>query len=68
MKALRLLLLVVEAVVLWPIIVLVEILWLVHCIWAAKQLDKSVMDGIKLWFNYIKQGLAMNADFVMNGL
>lgn len=67
-KVLRFLLLVVEAVILWPVIVIVEVLWLGYCIYAVKRLDGSIKDGLTLWFNYIKAGLVMNADFVQNGL
>lgn len=55
-------------VVLFPWIVIFEIVWLIKCIRMAQVLEGNVKDGVKLWVDYIKMGLAMNKDFVINGL
>lgn len=68
MRALRFMLEVFLFVVLFPWIVIFEIVWLVKCIKMARVLEGNVKDGIDLWVKYIKVGLEMNKDFVMNGL
>lgn len=68
MKALRFMLEVFLFVVLFPWIVIFEIVWLVKCIKMAHVLEGDVKDGVKLWAKYIKVGLEMNKDFVKNGL
>lgn len=68
MKVLRILWLVITGVILFPIIVIVGAWWLAVCIRETKRLDGTVGKGIKLWFNYLKEGIRMNADFVENGL
>jgi hypothetical protein len=68
MMALRILWLVVAFVVLLPIIIVVEAIWLVVCIRSAKQLDKPLSTGLYYWWVYLKEGIKMNADFVINGL
>ena len=68
MKVLRFMLEVFLFVVLFPWIVIFEIVWLFKCIKLAQALEGNVKDGVKLWVDYIKVGLAMNKDFVMNGL
>lgn len=67
-KALRISWLVVAFFVLLPAIIVFEIAWLVYCIRAAKMLNETVSTGVEAWIYYLKQGLAMNADFVKNGL
>ena len=68
MKVLRFMLEVFLFVVLFPWIVIFEVVWFFKCIKIAQALDGDVKDGVKLWVDYIKVGLAMNKDFVMNGL
>lgn len=68
MKVLRFMLEVFLFVVLFPWIVIFEIVWLVKCIKMARVLEGTLKDGIKLWVRYIKVGLEMNKDFVVNGL
>lgn len=68
MKFLRFMLEVLLTVVLCPIIVLVLIVWLGFCIRAAILLEQSIIEGFKVWVKYIKAGLEMNKDFVLNGL
>ena len=55
-------------VVLFPLIVLVELVWLVYCIRAARILNESIKEGLMVWYEYLKAGIAMNKDFVINGL
>ena len=68
MKALRFLLEVLLFVVLFPVIMLIEVAWLIFCIRTAMKLDQSIKEGVKTWVYYIKAGLEMNKDFVLNGL
>ena len=65
---LRFMLEVFLAVVLFPLIVLIELAWLVYCIRATRYLEVPVTEGFKLWVNQIKAGLEMNKDFIVNGL
>ena len=68
MKFLRFMLEVLLTIVLFPVIVLVEIVWLGFCIRGAIILGESIMEGLKVWVAYIKKGLEMNKDFILNGL
>lgn len=68
MRVLRLMLEVFLFVVLFPWIVIFEIVWLIKCIKMAQVLGGNAKDGMVLWVKYIKVGLEMNKDFVMNGL
>lgn len=69
MMFLRFLLEVVLTILLLPLIVVIEILWLFWCIRSTKMVyNGTIKDGVKLWFEYIKAGLKMNLDFIVNGL
>lgn len=68
MKALRILWLAVAFVVLFPLIVVVEAIWLVWCIHCARQLDQPMLNGINYWWLWLKEGIRLNVDFVENGL
>lgn len=68
MKALRLLHLVVCGIIFLPLLVVFTIWWLFVCIRAAKLIGIPARYGVKCWFNYLKQGIKMNQDFVANGL
>lgn len=68
MKALRILWLVVSGVVLLPLIVIGELIWLGYCMYAAKIVKGTVWYGFKVWWNYIVYGVKLNIDFVNNGL
>ena len=67
MKFLRFMLEVLLTVVLFPAIVLVEIVWLIFCIRAAVLLNEPIKMAFKVWYGYLKTGLEMNKDFVLNG-
>ena len=67
MKFLRFMLEVLLTIVLFPLIVLFEVIWLICCIRAAYYLEVPIKEGFKTWFEYIKAGLRMNKDFVLNG-
>ena len=68
MKFLRFMLEVLLTIVLFPWIVFIEIVWLFWCIRAVRLVDEAtVKDGVKVWFEYLKAGLRMNKDFVLNG-
>ena len=68
MRVLRLMLEVLLFVVLFPWLVVFKIVWLFKCVKLAQVLGGTKKDGIKLWMQYIKAGLEMNKDFVVNGL
>ena len=68
MRFLRLMFEVFLFVVLFPWIVIFEIVWFVKCIKMTHALGGNAKDGIELWVKYIKIGLELNKDFVMNGL
>ena len=68
MKTLRILHLVFWFIVLFPAIVIIEIVGLFVCIRAAHTVGKSAKAGLKAWLQYLKTGVLMNKDFVFNGL
>lgn len=68
MKATRILWLVVAFIVLFPLIMAFEIVWLIVCLRSAHILGMPKIEGVKLWLAYIKAGVDMNKDFVINGL
>lgn len=67
-KLLRVLWLVFAFVAFLPLIALVEIYWLVICIKAAHIANEKAKEGLVLWYEYLKAGINMNKDFVINGL
>lgn len=68
MKTLRIIHLVVTFIVFFPLIVAFEIIWLFVCLRAARIANMPKKEGLKVWANYIKYGVEMNKDFVLNGL
>ena len=67
-KLLRVLWLVFAFFAFLPLIALVELVWLVYCIRAARILNESIKEGMVVWYEYLKAGIRMNKDFVINGL
>ena len=67
-KALRIAWLVVAFIVLLPLIIVFEVIWLGVCMYSARLLNESISLGVQAWYHYLKQGIVMNADFVKNGL
>ena len=68
MKALRILWLVALFVALFPFIVLASLVWLGYCMYAANIVSGKIVDGFKVWWNYMVYGVRLNIDFVKNGL
>lgn len=68
MKFFRFMLEVLLGVILSPAIVFIEVVLLICCIRAARYLGESAKEGVKVWLQYLKAGLEMNKDFVINGL
>lgn len=68
MMVLRFMLEVFLAVVLFPLIAVFELIWLIVCIRSACLIGAPIKEGLKVWAQYIKAGLEMNKDFVVNGL
>lgn len=67
MKLLRALYLVLASIILLPIIVLIEVLflgWVVYCCSRMDQIERS----FEVWYRYLLAGIQMNMDFVKNGL
>lgn len=67
-KLLRITWLVVAFIVLFPIIALMEAWWLVRCIKASLSIGETVRTGFGYWMQYLKEGIVLNKDFVINGL
>jgi hypothetical protein len=67
MKFLRTLYMIIASIVLMPIIVLIEAIWLVFLTVICARAGK-VSDGIRVWLKYIICGIDMNLDFIENGL
>ena len=65
---LRLMLEVILLVVLFPLIVFINLVWLVVCIRSTRYFDGTIKDGVMYWLHCIKTSLEMNKDFVVNGL
>ena len=70
MKTLRILHLVTLFVLLFPVIVLAELVWLIVCIRLAYLVDttRPIKDGIKLWIDFIEMGIQLNKEFVLHGI
>lgn len=64
MKFLRTLFLIATGILLLPIILLVEVMCFVWFMIIFREPKKAV----RLWIVYIKKGLEMNKDFIVNGL
>ena len=67
-KTMRIIWLVVAFVALFPFIVLLEAWWLVRCIKASWRTERSMTRGFVYWMQWLKDGIAQNKDFVINGL
>lgn len=67
-KLLRVLWLVVSFIVLFPAIVFIEVWWLIKCLRLAKFFNEPIKMGLEYWMYTLKSGIAMNKDFVINGL
>lgn len=68
MKFLRIMHLIVTFIVFLPLIMAFSIIWLIVCMRAAHIAEMPIKEGAKVWFDYIKYGIQMNKDFVLNGL
>ena len=55
-------------IVLFPTILTVSGIWLIYCIIGCDIMKVGQKSGIKTWFEYIKKGIQMNKDFIVNGL
>ena len=53
---------------LFPIILAVSGIWLIYCIIGCDIMKICEESGIKIWFEYMKRGIQMNKDFIVNGL
>lgn len=67
-RSLRFLLEVMLTILLYKVIIVISVIWLGYCLYASKMIGGTIKDGIKVWINYLKAGIQMNKDFVMNGL
>ena len=64
MKILRLMLMVLLSVFLFPVIIAIEIVFFGWCIW----ITRSIVKSVKICWAYLINGLRMNKDFIDNGL
>ena len=68
MKIIRTIWIVAIAIAFWPLIVFLEAAWFIWCIRCAKLMEKTITDAAKWWWDYLKAGIRMNKDFIVNGL
>lgn len=68
MKIIRTIWLLAITIVFLPMLILIAAGWFIWCIRCAKQLSMTVTDGVKWWWKYLKAGIRMNKDFIINGL
>jgi len=68
MICLRFLLEISLTILLFPFIIIISLVCLMNCIGACKLLECDKKEGIKTWLNYMKTGINMNLDFIINGL
>ena len=55
-------------IALFPTIFTVSGIWLIYCIMCCDIMKVGQKSGIKTWFEYLKKGIQMNKDFIVNGL
>lgn len=55
-------------ITLFPTILTVSGIWLIYCIIVCDIMKVEQKSGIKIWFEYLKKGIQMNKDFIVNGL
>lgn len=65
---LRAILMIFLTVIMFPAIIIISIIWLIYCLKSCNLLECSKAEGFKVWLKYIKTGLCMNKDFILNGL
>ena len=68
MICLRFLLEIFLTIVLFPLIVFIALIWLGYCIAACKLYECNKKEGFKVWLKYLKTGIDMNLDFIINGI
>lgn len=67
MKYLRATYMILATILLAPLIVLFEFIFLGVCIWTCCQVDEPEK-ALHMWFGYLKRGIDNNLDFIRNGL
>ena len=55
-------------IALFPPILMVSGIWLIQCLIGCDIMKVRENSVIKRWFEYIKKGIQMNKDFIVNGL
>ena len=68
MKVIRTIWLVAIAIAFWQTILVLAGVWLIWCILCTKRTEATIVDGVKMWWEWIKAGIRMNIDFVKNGI
>lgn len=66
--SLRAIIMVLLTIIMFPSIIIISILGLIYCIKSCSLLDCDKKEGFKVWLRYIKVGLDMNKDFILNGV
>jgi hypothetical protein len=66
MKFLRALYMIIASIVLLPVIVLVEMVLFIFIVAMCTRMERT-RDSIRFWFNYLREGINMNLDFIENG-
>lgn len=67
MKLLRGLFMLMASIVLLPLIIIVEIIFLAYVIYSCTKIDE-LKRSFEVWFRYLQAGIQMNLDFIKNGL
>lgn len=66
--SLRGLIMVLLTIIMFPAIIIISVLWLINCIRSCNLIGCDKTEGFKVWLHYIKVGLSMNKDFILNGM
>ena len=67
MKFLRGLYMVLATIVLLPLILLFEAIYLIYVVYTCIQIDES-RRALEIWYRCLLTGISMNLDFIKNGL
>lgn len=65
---LRTILMIFLTIIMFPAIIIILIMWLIYCRKSCELLGCDKKQGFKVWLTYIKTGLSMNKDFILNGM
>ncbi len=67
MIILRTILMIFLTIIMFPAIIIISIMWLINCRKSCELLGCDKKQGVKVWLEYLRAGLMMNKDFILNG-